>query len=347
MTGLQGFPLKEILDRLAEEGGSDLHLSPERMPYIRGRSGELSPLHGYPKLSAVTIKGLLEQEVFGSRSVSSLDEMCGDYDLDYATGFSHARVNVFRESRGIAVSFRILRDRIPSTKELHLPSPIRELAGKKHGLIAFCGPTGSGKTTSIASVVESINVGRSAHIITLEDPIEYRFSQGMSLVSQREIGRHCGSFLEGLRASLREDPDVIVVGEMRDDATIRTALAASETGHLVFTTLHAANTIEAVDRFLQYFPRGEHDAIRAQLSNSFEAIIAQQLLPCRNGGKVAAFEIVTRNTATVNLIRTGQHHNLINYFNKQEGMMTFKDSLEGLFAKGLIEERFYRKTGTT
>ena len=339
------FSLDEILDQLAKNGGSDLHLSPDRVPYIRDSSGELSLLSGYLPLTSNQIKQILKQEVFASREFPALGKNRGDYDIDYSTEFSHARVNIFQESRGISASFRILRDRIPSMKELYFPSPLRSLVGKKHGLITFCGPTGSGKTTSIASIVEAINIDRHAHIITLEDPIEYRFSHGKSLVSQREVGSHCVSFLEGLRASLREDPDVIVVGEMRDDATIRTAIAASETGHLVFTTLHAANVIEAVDRFLQYFPRGEHDAIRAQLSNSFEAIIAQQLLPCRNGGKVAAFEVVLRNTATVNLIRTGQHHNLVNYFNKKDGMMTFDESKEGLFAKGLIEERYCHKIG--
>lgn len=204
-------------------------------------------------------------------------------------------------------------------------------------MVIITGPTGSGKTTTLAALLDAINAESPVHIITIEQPIEYQFQMKRAVISQREVGRDCISFLEGLRASLRQDPDVILIGEMRDAETITTALAAAETGHLVFTTLHSANAVEAIDRLVQYFPATRHQEIRNELANSFLAIAAQKLLPSRNGGRVAAFEVLLSTDSTKNVIRSSQGFRVQDYMHRDEGMQTMAESIRGLRNKHLID----------
>lgn len=318
---------------------SDVHLASNRPIYFRVDAGNLEKYSDFI-IENTELEEYLNNAGLLSKAIFTHGIKIENKDASYNTSKFSARANIFKENQGVAASFRIMRKDIPSIKDLLIPNTIRDFIYKEHGLLAFSGPTGSGKSTTIAALLQTIHQDsrECKHIITLEDPIEYHYGNGYSLISQREIGTHCNSFAEGLREALREDPDIIVVGEMRDADTIRTALAASETGHLVLTTLHAANTIEAVDRFLQYFQQKDIEIIRSQLANAFEAIVAQKLLPSKveNKKKVAAFEILTKNIATTNLIRSGNHHGVISYFNKQEGMINFDDSINALRVKGLI-----------
>lgn len=316
---------------------SDVHLASNRPIYFRVDAGNLEKYSDFIIDYADLVFALNEADLLKTDRNEIVVE---NKDASYNTSKFSARVNIFKENQGIAASFRIIRKDIPNIKDLLIPNTVRDFVYKEHGLLAFSGATGSGKSTTIAALLQVIHQDKREckHIITLEDPIEYHYGEGYSLISQREIGTHCNSFAEGLREALREDPDIIVVGEMRDADTIRTALAASETGHLVLTTLHAANTIEAIDRFLQYFQQKDIEIVRSQLANAFEAIIAQKLIPSKIEGrkKVPAFEIITKNIATTNLIRTGTHHGIVSYFNKQDGMINFEDSISALKVKGLI-----------
>ena len=329
--------LLQIIENLLTRGKiSDIHFSPNRPIYYRLESGKLQKCDEII-LSDDELRNLLIE-------ANLLDDF-DDYknkDTNFTSSnfnFS-ARVNIFQESQGTAASFRIIYREIPDLKNLFIPNTIRDFIYKEHGLLVIAGPTGAGKSTTIASLIQVIHQDTSQckHIITLEDPIEYYYGDGYSLISQRMIGVHCNSFADGLREALREDPDIIVVGEMRDADTIKTALTAAETGHLVLTTLHSANTIEAVDRFLQYVQSADIEPVRAQLANCFEAIVAQKLIPSKKDSKkrVPAFEILTRNMATTNLIRNGRHHNITSYLNKQDGMISFKDYMETLSLRGLI-----------
>ena len=222
-------------------------------------------------------------------------------------------------------------------QELRIPGPLQDIRHRKHGIVIITGPTGSGKTTTLAALLDAINAESPVHIITIEQPIEYQFQMKRAVISQREVGRDCISFLDGLRASLRQDPDVILIGEMRDDETITTGLAAAETGHLVFTTLHSANVVEAIDRLVQYFPATRHQEIRNELANSFLAIAAQKLLPSRNGGRVAAFEVLLSTDSTKNVIRSSQGFRVQDYMHRDEGMQTMAESIRGLRNKHLID----------
>lgn len=266
-------------------------------------------------------------------------------DVDFGLSFEHpqtgaaihARINLFDSIKGLCLSIRLLSDTIPDMPTLRIPTSVQALTAVPFGLILFTAPTGNGKSTSIASLLQYINVTQARRIITVEDPVEYRLSSAQSLVSQREIGRNCSSFAQGLKAALREDPDVILVGEMRDRETILTALAAAETGHLVFSTLHAGNVVQAVDRLKQYFQSSEQEQIQAQFANAFQAVVAQKLLPRKDEkGRIAAFEVLLRNEATVNVIRTGKAFALPGYMSIRDGMQTMADSIQHLKETHLI-----------
>jgi twitching motility protein PilT len=248
-------------------------------------------------------------------------------------------VNIYRDRGAVAAAFRLIPQKIPTVRDLNLPPILETITEKPRGLVLVTGPTGSGKSTSLAAMINHINTNRAVHIITIEDPIEYLHQHKQSLINQRELGGDTKSFANALRASLREDPDVLLVGEMRDVETIGLAITAAETGHLVFATLHTNNAAESVDRMIDVFPPGQQEQIRVQLSNNLMSIISQQLL-ARVGapGRVPAIEVMIASPAIRNLIREAKTHQINSMIQTSGnmGMITMDQSLRDLYLKGFI-----------
>jgi twitching motility protein PilT len=263
-----------------------------------------------------------------------------ELDCSYSLArVSRFRVNVYKDKGTIASAFRVIPQRIPTLEELNLPRVLADMTRKHRGLILVTGPTGSGKSTTLAAMINQINQERSAHIITIEDPIEYLHNHGRSIINQRELGGDTKAFLNALRASLREDPDVILVGEMRDLETISMAVTAAETGHLVFGTLHTNNAAQTVDRMVDVFPPGQQEQIRFQLSNNLEAVMCQQLIPKATGpGRICAMEIMIATPAIRNLVREAKAHQITSSIQTSAniGMQTMDQSLRDHYASGNI-----------
>jgi len=283
---------------------SDLHLKVGAAPAYRV-DGDLEKLKG-----PVLTQEMAEQLILPLLSDASIDKLreLHTVDCSYRLAATHFRINVFKENDGICAAIRALSTDIPSVERVGFPNDIwKDIINRKHGLVLVTGVTGAGKSTTIASLINRITEERACRIITIEDPIEYIFEQNHSLVSQREIGRDVHSFIDGLRSMLREDPNIILVGEMRDAETIAMTLMAAETGHLVFSTLHTRDTAGTIMRILDYFPPGRQNEVRNQLSLGLAYIISQKLIPRKDGkGRIAAMEILNNNYATANLIRTGK-----------------------------------------
>lgn len=328
-----------ILKLAISSGASDVHFMQDARPVLRV-DGKIQPI---PNAEVLTDDACAE--LCASLCVFAhqkrLKEV-GDCDFSYvfACDDGHAyrfRGNAFRVSGKLAFALRLIKGKIPTMDALCMPPTLKRLTEKQHGLIAVTGPTGSGKSTTLSAMLRLINETYPYHIITIEDPIEYIHSPKQAIIHQREVGPDVSSFYAGLTAALRQDPDVIFVGEMRDRETVETALHAAETGHLVLTTLHASSVIEAVDRILQYFRGDEQRQVQAQLANCFEAIIAQKLFSRKNAkGRVAALEILTRNPAATNLIRTGQAYQLQDCMRTTDGMQTMEDAIKDLRMKNMI-----------
>lgn len=270
-----------------------------------------------------------------------LEEYEAGRDIDTAVSIDafRYRVNAYRQRDHYAIAIRILNESIPSFEELGLPVHLKRLCLKKRGLILVTGPTGSGKSTSLAAMTNYINEEKSCHIITLEDPIEYIHENKRAMINQREIERDVPSFAAGLRSALREDPDVILVGEMRDYETISLALTAAETGHLVFATLHTSGSADTIDRIVDVFPATQQNQIRMQLSGALVAIVSQSLLPMKNkDGRVGCFEVMIKNDAIANLIREKKTYQINSFIQTatREGMTTFDGELMSLYKKGII-----------
>ena len=327
--------LNDLLKKLLEDTASDLHLI-EGLPPAERVAGEIIQIGDIPFRNGEE----LAQQILSQQQRQQLMER-GDTDASYEAEVIpgtrlRCRVNVYREARGFSFAFRLIPDKIPSIDDLQFPIGMRRMTREPHGLILVTGPTGSGKTTTLAAMLQDIANHRRGKIITLEDPIEYKLHPSQSIISQREIGMNCNSFADGLKSALRQDPDVIMVGELRDAETIGTALAAAETGHLVLATLHTATVIEAVDRITQYFPASERNTHLMELANSFVGIIAQRLFAKKNGGRIAAFEILTRTDATVNMIRSDAIFRCKDYMRPENGMQTMETAIQGLQNLGLI-----------
>lgn len=330
--------IEEILKVAKDAGASDVHFTVGVPPKMRV-NGNLVAIEGYPILAPADTLDMLLDVL--SESQRDRFEERGEIDLSVAlSGCGRFRVNVFKQRGSVAMAFRIVSTNIPSPEKLGVPESVVDLYQRKRGLILVTGPTGSGKSTTLAAIIDKINNNRDAHIITLEDPIEYVHTHKLSMVNQREIGMDTQSYANALRAALREDPDVILVGEMRDFETISVAITAAETGHLVLSTLHTIGAASTVDRVIDVFPPHQQQQIRVQLSNVLEAVISQQLIPTADGrGRVAAFEVMHANHAVRNLIREGKSHQLASVMqtNRKMGMMTMDEAISQLYYAGKID----------
>lgn len=328
--------IEEILQRAAVIGASDVHLTVGIPPKMRV-NGNLTAM-AFEELDQDTLE-TIARSILDDEQYACFRKR-GEFDLSLAVeGAGRCRANLFRRQGAAAMAFRMIASKVPSPESLGIPTSIIELYQKKRGLVLVTGPTGSGKSTTLAAIIDKVNSCRDAHIITLEDPIEYLHPHKRSIVNQREIGLDTESYANALRAALREDPDVILVGEMRDYETISVAVTAAETGHLVLSTLHTIGAASTVDRIIDVFPPHGQQQIRVQLSNVLEAVISQQLIPRTDGhGRVAAFEVFLANPAVRNLIREGKTHQLPNIMqtNRRMGMITMDDAIAGLAREGAI-----------
>lgn len=327
--------LERLLAELDRLGGSDLHLSSGRAPVLRV-DGDLRRLEA-PVLTAEALAALLCD--LGGEGIRRRLEAEKEFDFAAAAGGGRLRVNVFRSLDGIAAALRRIPEVPPGVEALGLPPAVVRLADLGAGLVLVVGATGSGKSTTLAALVARINETRPCHILTIEDPVEFVHRPQRAMVSHRELGPHTDSFAAALRAGLREDPDVILVGELRDRETVALALTAAETGHLVLATLHAASAPRSIDRIVDVFPAGDKELARAMLAGSLQAVVAQRLLPRRGGGRVAAFEVLVGTPAVRNLIRESKIPQIpsLMQMGQRFGMCTLRDSLEALVRAGSVE----------
>lgn len=328
--------IRELLMLAQEKNASDVHITVGLPPRYRivGSLISFSDEILTPEDTEHMLMGLLNE-----RQRETLEEK-GEVDFSYALkNLGRYRVNIFRQRGSYAAAIRLVSARIPTTEELGIPESVADLANRKRGLVLVTGPTGSGKSTSLASILNIVNMNYTSHILTLEDPIEYLHTHIKSVVNQREVGNDTNSFANALRAALRQDPDVILVGEMRDLDTISTAITAAETGHLVFSTLHTIGAASTIDRIIDVFPPHQQQQIRIQLANVLESVISQQLIPTANGkGRVAAFEVMHANSAIRNMIREGKSHQIMSMIqtNKKLGMQTMDDAIFDLYSRRII-----------
>ena len=330
--------LDELLRQMKQQGASDLHLSSGSAPYLRV-NGDMAKLQ-YRDVSSETCQSLIF-EILTEKQKEIFTENW-DLDLSYPlSGVGRFRVNVFMQRNGISAVFRLIPENIKTIEELDLPEQLSSLIDVSEGLILVTGPTGSGKSTTLASLIHTLNVRQQSHIITIEDPIEFVHENHRCLISQRELASHTKSFAAALRAALREDPDIILVGEMRDLETISLAITAAETGHLVFATLHTNGAVKTIDRVIDVFPEGQQTQIRVMLSESLRGIVAQALLPRPDHqGRVPVVEVLVNLPAVANLIREGKTHQIASAMQtgRAHGMMTFEAAVHELIQKGLISK---------
>ena len=328
-------------ERMGAMRVSDLHIKIGTQPAYR-IDGELVRLKGGPVTRDIAEK--LIYSLLGPRKVEFLKRDMA-VDCSYKYGSLQFRINAFRENDGVAAAVRALGTEIPPPEKIGFPNDAwQDIVRRKYGLILFTGITGAGKSTTIASLIDRINENRACRIITLEDPIEYIFPQRNSMISQRELGRDVDTFTHGLRSMMREDPDIIFVGEMRDAETVALTLTAAETGHLVFSTLHTRDAIGSITRILDFFPHQKQDEVRNQLSLGLQYIISQKLIPRKDGnGRVVAMEILNSNYALANLIRKGKIEQMYSQMQvktknqSDERMITMERHLAQLVKRGLVD----------
>jgi twitching motility protein PilT len=339
--------IDDMLARMVEHDASDLHLAAGSPPVIRV-NGHLEPLTELEKLTPEENRTL----VYGILSTEQQKHLETKRQLDFSysiPGLARFRVNAYFQRASLNAAFRLIPARIRGLEELNMPERLYELCEKPRGLVLVTGPTGSGKSTTLAALIDRINHTRHDHILTIEDPIEFLHWHASCLVNQREIGTDATSFGDGLRAALRQDPDVILVGEMRDLETISTALTAAETGHLVFATLHTQSAPQTIDRVIDVFPSEQQQQVRVQLASTLQGIVTQNLIPTADGrGRVAALEILLPDDAVRNLIRQAKIEQIysVMQMNTLRGMQTMEQSLADLALKRLItaDAAFSRST---
>ena len=331
--------VEQLLKIAKELGASDVHLTVGLPPRVRVH-GELVDLN-YPKLLPSDVQNIIFS-IMNEHQTKILNEK-GEVDFAFSVNnIGRFRVNVFKQRGSVACAIRIVGTIIPKPEILGIPESVVELYSKKRGLVLVTGPTGSGKSTTLASLIDKINDTRNVHVITLEDPIEYLHQHRQAMINQREIGLDTNSYAAALRAALREDPDVILVGEMRDLETISTAITAAETGHLVFSTLHTTGAASTIDRIIDVFPPDQQQQIRIQLALVLESVVSQQLIPTiDHQSRVAAFEVMHTNKAIKELIREGKTYQIESMVqsNKNSGLQTMDDSIFDLYTQGLIDRK--------
>jgi twitching motility protein PilT len=330
--------IDELLENMVERNASDLHVTTGTPPAIRVR-GEVERLDGFDALTPEETQQLLYRIL--SSEQQKLLELNRQLDFSYSMpGLARFRVNVYFQRESIGAAFRLIPTELKTLEELGIPASLHVLAEKPRGLVLVTGPTGSGKSTTLAALIDEINRTRSEHILTIEDPIEFLHRHKRCIVNQREIGPDAKSFGEALRAALRQDPDVILVGEMRDLETISTALTAAETGHLVFGTLHTQSAPSTIDRIIDVFPAEQQEQVRIQIANSLQGVVTQALLPTADKmGRVPALEILLPDDAVRNLIRQGKVEQVYSVMqtNTGRGMQTMEQSLADLIMRRIVE----------
>lgn len=333
---VQEIKIEVLLEEVVRKRASDLHLQVGLPPMLR-IDGSLTPVMGFNPLDEQTVEmlifAILDQD---QRQILLKDK---EFDFSFAFGtLGRFRVNAFHERGNLAAALRLIPNEIKSVTELGLPNVVMNFADYPRGLVLITGPTGSGKSTTLAALVDKINSERSHHIVTIEDPIEFTHKSKKSAVVQREVHYDTYSFSAALRSSLRQDPDVVLIGEMRDLETISAAITIAETGHLVFATLHTNSASQSIDRMIDVFPPHQQPQIRAQLSNILMAICSQRLIPAIGGGRVVASEILITNPAVRNIIREGKSHQLdaVIQTGADQGMQTMDRTLVNMVQSGVI-----------
>ncbi len=343
-----GFQTVDILKQAVAHGASDLHLISGSPPMMR-LNGQLMPVPGFPTLPPDQC-GILIYQMLNDQQRARFEQ---NWSLDFslAVDESRFRANIFFQRHGMEAALRIIPSRVPTVDELLLPPTIVSLTDLNRGLVLVTGPTGSGKTTTLACLINLINEKRRCNIITIEDPIEFLYKNLNSIVSQREIGIHAPDFTSALKYVLRQDPDVVLIGELRDYETIAAALTVAETGHLVFGTVHTIDAPQSIDRIVDVFPGPQQQQVRTQLAGVLQAVIAQTLVPRSEGkGRVAAREIMMITPAIANLIRQGKIHEIYSSIEMGalQGMMTLDRSMADLVKRGLVDpaDAIYRTPGS-
>lgn len=335
-TSAQALDMKQMLDLVVSRHASDIHLIAGVPPVIRV-DGELAPIPSEQVLTSERIGKLLQSVM----SAEQMEQLTVNKELDFSLSFSeHARfrVNAYTQKQTLAAAFRSIPLEIPTIDSLGLPPILHNFTAMRQGLILVTGPTGHGKSTTLAAMLDEINTNFAEHIVTIEDPVEFVIKPKRSIISQREMNNDTHSWSVALRSVLREDPDVVLVGEMRDYETIAAALTVAETGHLVFATLHTNSASQTVDRVVDVFPSEQQDQVRLQLSNVLEAVISQRLLPAISGGRLVAHELMLATTAIKTAIREGKTHQIdsIIQTSSEQGMNTLEASLATLVRDGKI-----------
>ncbi len=330
--------IDKLFKLMVQQNASDMHLSAGTQPFFRIH-GEMVGLN-HPPLENDAIQALIFEILTEKQKRQFIENW--ELDTSYSVkSVGRFRVNVFMQRRGMGGVFRVIPEVIKTAKELQLPQMILDMIEVPRGLVLVTGPTGSGKSTTLASLIAEINTTRKEHIITIEDPIEFVHENKMSLINQREVHSHTKSFANALKATLREDPDIILVGELRDLETISLAMTAAETGHLVFGTLHTNNAPKTIDRIIDVFPQAQQSQVRVMLSESLRGVIAQSLFPrADRPGRIAAFEVLTNSHAVANLIREAKTHQIPSIMQTQMdlGNMTFEHHLNKLVSEGKVDK---------
>src|SRR5947207_1373679 len=348
---MHGCPLMELnplLRRAVELGASDIHLKVGLPPILR-RDGDLGPLEEYPILTDRDLEGVVE--VIGHRSPERLEafKQHGDLDIAYQDDdLPRFRVNAFRQRGHTSVALRVIPKNVPTFEALHMPQGVRRLADEHRGLVLVTGATGSGKTTTLAAMIDHINRSRQQHIVTIEDPIEILHSDHSCIVNQREVGLDTTDFTQALRRALRQDPDVILIGELRDAETAQTALQAAESGHLVLSTMHTVDAAETIGRMVEFFPAGKQQMIRSIMAGALRGIVSQRLLPRIAGGRIAAVEVMVTNSRIADLLRYNQPESITDAI--EEGaffdMQSFTQALIDHVVAGNVEQEVAANAAT-
>jgi twitching motility protein PilT len=332
------FSIDDLLEQMVARKASDLHISVASPPAVRVR-GEMERLEGYDQLSGEDTQQLLYR-ILSSEQQKQL-EIKRQLDFSHSVpGLARFRVNVYFQKECVGAAFRMIPDELKTLEELGIPATLHLLAEKPRGIVLVTGPTGSGKSTTLAALIDEINRNRAEHILTIEDPIEFLHRHKRCIVNQREIGPDATTFAEALRAALRQDPDVILVGEMRDLETISTALTAAETGHLVFGTLHTQSAPSTIDRIIDVFPPEQQEQVRIMIANSLQGVVTQTLIPTADGvGRIPSLEILLPDDAVRNLIRQGKVEQIYSVMqtNTSRGMQTMEQSLADLVQRNIVK----------